>query len=353
MKTSNKYSDKKIVWFPEKLQSFVKGTTTPPIYVRIKPLNKCNHGCFWCVYHSDMTEMHSDMNAKDSIPKEKFRELLGDLREMGTKAVTYSGGGEPLMYKGIEEFLQLTLDYGINLSIITHGQFLEGDKAKILGNGSWVRVSMDYWDGESMKDSRRVRPEYFDTVLANLSNFSKSKKPECDLAINYIVTQKNCNHLYTISKKLKECGVENVRFSPMWCDDFFSYHEPIKNSVFSELVRIRSELQEDSFKVYDSYGQLNDKNISRRMYSKCYFNQVVPVIGADQNIYTCHNQAYSKDSIVGSIKDKSFKDVWMSKETNEFFNNFKCQEVCTGQCAADSKNKFITELVDSYGDSYV
>lgn len=353
MKTSNKYSDKKIVWFPNKLQSFVQNSITAPIYVRIKPLNRCNHGCFWCVYHSDLTNMHSDMAVKDMLPPEKFKELLTDLKDIGTKAVTYSGGGEPLMYKGIEEFLQMTLDYNIDLSIITHGQFLVGEKAKILGKGKWVRISMDYWDGASIKESRRIRPEYFDTIINNISNFAESKDNECDLAINYIVTQKNYKHLFTISKKLKECGVENIRFSPMWCDNFFEYHEPIKNEVILELNNIRKELQTDKFLIYDSYNQLNDKNIARRTYSKCYFNQIVPVVGADQNIYTCHNQAYSNDSIVGSIKEKSFKEVWFSKETQLFFDSFNCQKVCTGQCAADSKNKFITELINSFGDNYV
>lgn len=353
MTSANKYSDKKIVWFPEKMNSFISGKVTPPIYARIKPLNRCNHRCFWCVYHADLTEMHGDMNPSDSLPPDKFRELLDDLRDMGAKAVTYSGGGEPLLYNNIEEFLQKTLDNNINLSIITHGQFLSGEKAKILGNGSWVRVSMDYWDGDSMNSSRRVRKEYFDTVISNLDNFSRIKKSNCDLAINYIVTKDNHNHLYDISKILKSVGVENIRFSPMWCDDFFSYHNDIKNSVFSELVRIRSELQSEGFQIYDSYGQLNDVNISTRTYPKCYFNQVVPVIGADQNIYTCHNQAYNKDSIVGSIKNKSFKEVWMSQETKKFFDNFNCGKVCTGQCAADSKNKLITELVNSFGDNYV
>jgi MoaA/NifB/PqqE/SkfB family radical SAM enzyme len=353
MKTSNKYSDKKIVWFPEKLKSFVTNKITNPIYVRIKPLNLCNHGCFWCVYHADLTKMHPDMNSKDALPKEKFRELLKDLKDIGTKAVTYSGGGEPLMYKGIEEFLQTTLDYDINLSIITHGQFLTDEKAKILAKGSWVRVSMDYWDGASMHQSRRVRPEYFDTVMSNLDNFSKIKNKDCDLAINYIVTKENCNHLFEISKKLKDCGVENIRFSPMWCDNFHEYHKEISNQVFSELIRTRSELSSENFKVYDSFNQISDHNINKRQYKKCYFNQIVPVVGADQNIYTCHNQAYSNDSIVGSIKNKSFKEVWFSDETQKFFDDFNCVTTCTGQCAADSKNKFITELVDSFGDNYV
>ena len=46
----NKYSDYKIFAFPEKVQSFREGNVTAPLYVRIKPINRYNHACHWCVY---------------------------------------------------------------------------------------------------------------------------------------------------------------------------------------------------------------------------------------------------------------------------------------------------------------
>ena len=42
---NNRYSDLKIVHFPEKLRSFQEGRITAPIYVRVKPINVCNHAC--------------------------------------------------------------------------------------------------------------------------------------------------------------------------------------------------------------------------------------------------------------------------------------------------------------------
>lgn len=350
--TSNKYSDKKIVWFPEKLQSFVDNKVISPIYVRIKPLNACNHHCFWCVYHSDLTFMHGKMNAKDMLPSEKFHETLESIKDLGVKCVTYSGGGEPLLYPKIETFLQKTLDLGLDLSIITHGQFLVGAKADILSQSSWVRVSMDYFDGPSIKKSRGVKEEVFSTVIKNLKEFAAKKNSSCDLSINYIITQENYLNLMDITKALVDTGVNNIRFSPMWCDNFHEYHNNIKTTVFNSLEECQ-KLETETFKVYSSYRQVEDKNISNRLYPKCYINQVVPVVGADQKIYVCHNQAYSENSAVGSIKDKSFKDVWLSEETQKFFDAFNCQKTCTGQCAADSKNKFITELLEAKGDNFV
>jgi MoaA/NifB/PqqE/SkfB family radical SAM enzyme len=108
---SNKYSDLKIVGFPDKLQSFRDGTITAPIYVRLKPINRCNHDCFFCVYAQSnrkeipatedgldhiISKMHEDMNEADVIPTRKMLEVLDDFKEIGVRAVTYSGGGETL-----------------------------------------------------------------------------------------------------------------------------------------------------------------------------------------------------------------------------------------------------------------
>jgi len=47
---NNKYSDYKILHFGEKIKSFKTETVSAPIYVRVKPINLCNHGCFFCIY---------------------------------------------------------------------------------------------------------------------------------------------------------------------------------------------------------------------------------------------------------------------------------------------------------------
>ena len=49
----------------------------------------------------------------------------------GVKAVTFSGGGEPLVYPYITETMEKVLDAGIDLSIITNGSMLKGRNAQL------------------------------------------------------------------------------------------------------------------------------------------------------------------------------------------------------------------------------
>lgn len=350
----NKYSDQKIVWFPEKLASFRDGTITAPIYVRVKPTNRCNHSCDWCCYGHGTWEskMHEGMVERDMIPRAKLLEALCDFRDMGVKAVTFSGGGEPLSYPYITEAMGLVLNYGIDLSIITNGSLLENERAQILGHAKWVRVSIDYTNAKQMAASRRIPEDQFARIMSNIAKFSLTKKSACDLGVNYIVTRDNYDGLAQFCARLKDAGVDNVRISPVWRPDFVQYHNAIEDAVLREIGEAQ-KLNDATFAVYSSYNLKSSAHRSVREYHKCYFTQMVPVLAADQNIFHCHNTAYSEHGVIGSIKDRSFKEVWFSDETKAVFERLDVASVCKHQCAADGKNKFIASLLEASGDAFV
>ena len=358
----NKYSEYKIVFFPEKLDSFITGKTEAPIYVRVKPTNVCNQNCFFCVYasgyHRDNVDnhvasgMHEDIGHNDVIPTEKMMEILDDFKEIGVKAITYSGGGEPLMHRDIVKIMQRTKEYGIDLSIITNGQLLAKERAEALADSRWVRVSMDYTNAEQMSKQRGVAPSSFNTVMANIENFAKIKQEDVDLAVNFIIHHDNYRDIYDFARTLKDAGVENVRFSPMWTPDFAEYHAKIAEHVNEQLARA-SDLLSAKFSVNTTYNISAKQHSPDRPYHQCFFMQIVPVIGADQQVYACHNKAYDKTGLIGSIKDQRFKDMWFSEETSKVFKELDPMQACRHQCANDSKNIFIHNLVDTQNDNFV
>jgi hypothetical protein len=74
--------------------------------------------------------------------------------------------------------------------------------------------------------------------------------------------------------------------------------------------------------------------------------QILPVIGADLNIYSCQDKAYNMtEGLIGSIKEKSFKDFWFSDKNNFFKINPSVH--CNNHCVANDKNKLILEYLDS------
>lgn len=348
-----RYGGLKLFWHPEKIKSILEGKVTAPIYVRFKPTNLCNHHCSFCSYEpntGDRSVRDKMDNRRDQLSREKILETLEDFAEMGVKAVTYSGGGEPLLHPNIAEAMQKTIDSKIQLSIITNGQRLYGDSAKILANANWVRISSDASDAKSFSDIRRVPEFWFDQLTKNIAEFAKIKNKNCELGINYVVHHKNADQVYRSVKHFKNLGANHIKITPMWITNFKEYHQPTMESVVSQIKEARKDFQDSKFEVFDTYEKdFSGCSVSHRDYFRCYIMQITPVIGADGNVYFCHDKAYSSSGLLGSIKDKSFKELWFGKEAAKIFANFNPKESCNHHCANDAKNMFIQEAIHCYG----
>lgn len=348
-----RYGNLKIVWHLDKLKSFKNHKITSPIYIRLKPTNICNHNCSFCSYSPSTGDLsvRNELNRVDEIPYEKIMEILKNFKDMGIKAVTFSGGGEPLIYPYIEEAMEKILEYGINLSIITNGQKLNGKKAEILANANWVRISSDASDSKSFSEIRKVPESYFYELTENIRNFAKIKKPGCELGINFVVHKRNADQVYRSVKHFKELGVNHIKITPMWISNFREYHKPINKSVINQIRRAKIDFADETFEVYDTYeNDFSLSSVAERKYKRCYVMQITPVIGANCKVYFCHDKAYSKNGTLGSIKDKSFRELWFSDEAKEIFANFNPLIKCNHHCANDFKNKLINDALSCYGE---
>ena len=104
---STYYSSLKFLNFRTQLDGLSKGNVVAPIHIRLKPMNLCNHNCWYCAYRTDNVALGDQMDEKDQIPKKKMIELAHEFVEIGVKAVTFSGGGEPLLYKPLPEIIDI------------------------------------------------------------------------------------------------------------------------------------------------------------------------------------------------------------------------------------------------------
>jgi len=339
------YNTSKLTFHEKKLEALLKGEITSPICVRVKPTNKCNHRCFYCGYEEDSER--SIMNRKSEIPKEKMTEILSDFKNMGVKALTYSGGGEPLIYPYIIEIMEKTLENNIELSIITNGQELKGRKADILTQAEWVRVSCGESNAETFTRTRKRPESWFYKLTKNIGNFAKIKNSNCELGINFVVQKENANQVYESVKYFKDLGVDHIKITPCWMPDFLEYHIYTKESVLEQIEKARQDFQEDDFKIYDTYEKdFFYCGVNKRTYEKCFHMQIVPVIGADCNVYFCHDKAYKPDGILGSIKEISFEELWFNDDTKKIFQTFNPKIECQHHCANDARNIMTMKLLN-------
>lgn len=349
----NLYSKIKIFHFKEKIDSLPRAIAEilPPIHIRIKPTNVCNHNCWYCAYRAENLQLGQDMVARDYIPRAKMMEIINDMSEMGVKSITFSGGGEPLCYPYLIEAIKKLSQTSVKFAALTNGAKLQGELAEIFAYyGSWLRISMDGWDDESYSAYRGTRDGEFTRIMDNIRNFKRCKG-KCYLGVSIIVDKKNALHIYELIEKLKDCGVNSIKASPCFVsndvNENYAYHKPIFDGVKEQIMRSQSRFSKDGFEVFDGYHSQME-NFTKE-YTWCPYLQVLPVIGADLNIYSCQDKAYNlKQGLIGSVRNQSFKTFWFSGKEKFFIIN--PSQDCQHHCIAHEKNKMVLEYLDSNGE---
>lgn len=344
------YSSLKIFHHKEALDAIERGARRAPFYVRLKPTNVCNHHCAYCTYGSGETEQKTEnrnaIDHQNSIPWEKMQEIIQDMCVMEVKAVTFSGGGEPLTYPYILDAVQLMKQGNIEFSLISNGQLLCGKVAEAFYSAKWIRISFDSAiEAEYMK-LRNVSAKSFQTVVDNIRDFALHKDPDCVLGINFVINKANYAHVYEAARFLRDLGVNNVKFTAV-VDNQSHYHSEIKDDVIKQLHRAQAELHSNSFVIINSYeNDWMDKNFTAQDFPVCYTCRLVTVIAADQRVYYCHTRAYDSAAVVGDLHQQSFKDMWFSDETARRLENLNPEQDCKNFCAYEERNKLIQAYFD-------
>ena len=347
---ANIYTKMKVFHFKEKVDSLLGNEKIlAPIHIRIKPTNMCNHRCRYCAYRNDDLQLGKDMVIKDFIPKNKMLEIIDDISEMGVKAVTFSGGGEPLFYPYILDALRKLKDTKIKFAILTNGGLLSGEIAELFAKyASWVRVSMDGWNDESYVKYRGVKSGEYTKIMNNIYNFKKLNG-KCILGISIIVDKDNAGHLYEMITNLEKAGVDSVKISPCIISNNGNENNEYHNSIFSTVKEQINEakINYQNLEIFDDYH--NQLETFEKNYRWCPYLQILTVIGADLNIYPCQDKAYNlEEGLIGTIKDKRFKDFWFNDKLKFFKIN--PSKVCNHHCVADGKNRLLLEYLDADKD---
>ena len=336
------YSKLKVLKHRRKLESFEDKRITEPVHIRIKPTNKCNHNCAYCSYQNSYGQLGKDMRKSDEIPLQKMFEIISDCADMGVKAITFSGGGEPLLYKGFMSVLEKCRECGISTAILTNGVLLRKATLMVaMDSCSWIRISMDGWDRDSYAEYRKCKPEDFDQLIKNIDRATKMQS-ECVLGVNIIVDDRNATHIYDMVKLVHGLGVRSIKISPCIVSNDSALNNELHFKLKPFVEDQLNKLQDEGIEVYDSYhAQLCG---FKKHYNWCPYIQVLPIIGADQNVYACHDKAYNKtNGMLGSIRDVSFKDFWY--DGHEKFLKINPSKDCNHHCVTDQTNKMLLEYL--------
>lgn len=335
----------KILWHLDRVQEWNNTGKTFPILFEIDPTNKCNHDCPWCSFAKWRSE-NQDMLCLDTMKK-----LLKDMKDGGTKAVNWTGGGEPLMNPNTIQAIQYAKEIGLDQGIFTNGALINNDKAKILASHmTWVRVSIDGYDGESYAHSHGTVETAFAKTISNIRYLCAiPNRPT--VGIGFVIHEKNYLGIPVIAKIAKDIGADYVQFKPEIRRPGTKQVDPLffKENVFP-LLDSAEELSDDKFNVMITHYRFKDvlspETNHGRNYGKCYSHHFQGAIAADGKAYICDHHKGEKEYEIGDIRKNSIQEIWNSEKRAkviEFLDSTDLSQ-CQICCRNHELNKFLWHI---------
>ncbi len=319
MKLKNFDFSKKVALHPKQVEEVFNNSRPFPTTVEIDLTNHCNHRCSFCVWGEHIS------TDKSVLKKDIIEKCILDMRQMGSKAITFTGGGEPMIHKNFGEILEYTKSLGYDCGLITNGSVITEKNAHFLiKNLKWIRFSISGGDKESYKAVQGK--DHFNLVCKNINLLSAIKiqnKSNLKIGIRMLITKENVHTLVKLCEILKEIeGINFLQIAPDHDNDDegrFWHGETVKQErVKAEKILFDKgiDLRTSGFEILNTSNKDNNKIIN--IPSKCFAHFFQIAIMADGSVSYCKNARFDQKFIIGNINDKNIFDVWNSEKNVEF-----------------------------------
>lgn len=116
---------------------YLAGESIYPIGVEISPSGVCNATCQFCFFaHTD--EEHGGHH-KSFLDYHALLRVLGECSDLGVKAITWTGGGEPTLHPSFPSLVELTFSSGLKQGLFTNALARPAYRPERM---EWIRITM-------------------------------------------------------------------------------------------------------------------------------------------------------------------------------------------------------------------
>lgn len=350
---SDLYNTTKVLWHQDSLDRMRRGLLAVPRAMHLVLSDLCNHDCSFCAYRMSgytsnalfgevLPNGKRNNNPNRMITYEKALEIIADAKELGVRAVEFTGGGEPTVHPRHEEIMrEACFQRGLKCALVSNGYRWSDQLVHTLSHFAWVRVSLDAGTEETYARVRKVKRTVFRRVLTNIEALARQPKASAEfrLGVGFVVTRENYRELVTAVRLARECGADNVRIGAMFSTRGAGYYDAFREAV-RELCAQAMLLQTDAFRVHALFDRrVADLEQGRPDYERCYYQEMVTYIGADLNVYRCCNTAYNPQGLLGSLKEQRLVSLWTNIKTKQAIKQFDARS-CE-RCQFNAQNRLL------------
>jgi len=336
------FAGDKILKHSRRIKEFFDTGNSKPITVELDMTNICNHNCPYCFGYFNRKE-----NLK-TISKEEAFDIIDQLKEIGVLAITFTGGGDPLVNKDTISAMEYAKSKGIDVALITNGLALtEEVSRRALKITTWIRISVDADSPEIYKKTHGMDEQAWNIMIENVEMLCKLKKElnsECTIGAGYLTmpVTNNKEKMLRFVKLFKKIGVDYSQFRPIMPRWDEAKLIKIDNSE-DNIKKTLSESTDEYDVLYSKpkYDLMKLSSENWRPYSTCLGVNFTTTIAADKKVYVCCHHRGVEKYCLGDLSKEKFADIWEKRQF--FFDKIDFKD-CPYFCRNNPFNMLLWEI---------
>ena len=317
----------------------------------------CNLRCIMCEDHSPHSSTQRDRRAA-GLPKRRMnmgliRRVLAEASGNGLREIIPSTMGEPLLYRHMDEIIDLCAEYGVKLNLTTNGTF-PGRGAwawaeRIAPVGSDVKVS---WNGATGETQERVMlGSNWERVVENVRAFVGVRDEHahgggnrCRVTFQLTFMEVNYAELPDVVKLAAELGVDRVKGHHLWVHAPQMQGQSMRRN--REAVSRWNEAAAAAHRAADLYrrpdgGRVLLENIfpldehdpdDIAPSGECPFLGREAWVAADGRFNPCCAPDALRRTLgdFGNLNDRGLSEIWESAEYRQLRDGYMNRRLCQG-----------------------
>jgi len=338
---ANPFAADKILGHTDRVQEWLATGRSRPVTVEFDLTNRCNQDCPRCF------GFHPKRDAAE-MGLEDARRIIRQIRDLGARGLTFTGGGDPLVSPIVVPALRFARELGLDLGFITNAAALSEEAGRtILGCCQWVRVSLDAATPATYKLTHGMAAAALRRVLENvrlLVRLQRETGSGCTIGLGFLTCAENRRDILPFAELGRDLGVDYVQYRPLlrrFGEAELDYSDP---EILADMRRAR-ELAAAGFQVVDSehkYRLIQGGNW-RRSYVKCYGQHFAAVVAADGRMYVCCHMRGVEKYRLGDLSRQSLEEIWDSSRRRQVAESVDFRD-CPPLCRCDSFNHILWRL---------
>lgn len=330
---------RKFLLHPEQISKYIRGERPFPINIEVDLTEMCNHGCSFC-YSAWYRKFD-----RSSLDTDIVRQRLEEARNMGTKSITFTGGGEPMLHKDFMKILQYSTQLGLENGLITNGSAVtERNVNDLRRNLRWVRVSMAGGNREAY--ALVQGKDHFDRVIDNVRMLSdKTKEYPVKVGVRMLVLAENLASVEDFARILKGTNLDYFQVAP---DEFTTDEGTFWRSDKTRETFERTRAILDPIKLLGPGYTINQKELVDYP-TACYAHFFQAAISGNGNFMFCKNSRGNQEYVLGNINNQTLAEIWDTAKVRDLEGRIRPNN-CGLFCKNLYLNKGMEEVVHPDSD---